>query len=224
MAVKALSVSRGLFSCAERAEAVDLAGAVLSDVQTAAMKDIEKQIGPVPAGAIHDILKISRALLHRWLSLGVVDQHTSANGHGTKNLFSVRDMLILALVDELRKRGFSVPQAAAACRWIGRTPYRELRRAFFCSRVFLLAVGDKSIERFLFPAEIFFGAPDGLPEVFRTAAPIAIIDVRSIANQIEIALLARQRAEQDRAACQDHPDNLQRCRLAGEEEKQTSPA
>ena len=109
--------------------------------------------------------------------------------------FTERDALCVLVIRDMRRSGFSVPQAADAARWLATKSMAAIEQAILADRRYLLFVGDsRPFPRPLTEAEIFENRHLPLAEAIKFNVPIAAIDLGKHCAAIKRHIASRGKA------------------------------
>lgn len=96
-------------------------------------------------GQFSDLVCAQPRAIQRWVADGVIHPVVTSSGKGGRHLFSIVDVLAVALVSDLRMHGFSLPVCAAALQALFGGTFEELQRRWDDGETHLLvSAGNES--------------------------------------------------------------------------------
>lgn len=151
-------------------------------------------------GEVCQLAQVIPQTLCRWVDEGTIKPLRVGRGRGNRHLFSVRDVLAVALAAELRRRGIPYEQARSVCRTIGARSLDSLRADFRAGRRYLLVADDSiATPRLMTEAAVReMERSGGLLALHLHHAPLAVVDVALAYQNVVDALEASERTDSKR--------------------------
>lgn len=127
------------------------------------------------------VLGLSRQQVQRFVRLWSAPSGGRQSRSESRRLLSPRQVVALAIMQEMRGRGFSLDQAGAAARWFLQISPWELSQSVLSGRYLVLCVGDALPPpgRLMSEGEIYRNEHMPLSELTRLPVPFAVLDVRA---------------------------------------------
>ncbi|NLF71668.1 MAG: MerR family transcriptional regulator [Candidatus Anammoximicrobium sp.] len=143
-------------------------------------------------GEVCRVLGVGPAVICRWLELGIIRPARRGHGKGNQHIYSLRDVLAIALARDLRRRGFSLRQAGGVCESLLNKPLDAIRADIAAGRRYLITASE-SVPPVLASRESVDDAD--LLACHLKGLPLAVIDVGGVLRRIEEAVKADVAAE-----------------------------
>src|SRR5687767_8382776 len=96
----------------------------------------------VGTGECCRVLGVTRKTVSEWVKMGIIKPAQAANHKGERHLFTIAQVLAMALARDLKLRGFRLPAAGAILALLWDRSLAELEREWLLGRTHLLCVGS----------------------------------------------------------------------------------
>ncbi len=146
----------------------------------------------ITVGEIAKAIGAPSKTVESWVQRGIIKPTHRGIGHGHYSLFSLRDVVAIAVLRDLRQRGMPTESAAAAANWLMARDIDELSRNWSVGRRLLLIVGHTVLPVLATKAELFENPSLDIVAASTSGVPVAIVDTEAAYNELNGKIVANR--------------------------------